>query len=356
LNHAGESWSFACGDAVALDNGRASFLQKRGQRRDWQDMTVQGLLAVTCLPLALSLAPGDYRRLKPGEALIEVLPAEGRNVTMRAAIRVDADAERLAKWTRRVDRLYAGPYVSAIARFSDPPQMTDLAGLLLDEEDLLDLRRCRPGNCSMKLDAAEMRDIRQAISAAGADWRISAQQAFRRVVLARAGEYVADGHAPSTSYQDKRKRVLLNGEFAAIASTVALTHPELFPITNFLSVYPKGQAQDVESFLYWSKASLGAKPVVSVTHVAMVASRHATLVAKKQVYASHYLTASLSFTAIAPGPDGAERYLFYLNHSRSDVFDGMFGGLIRRIVEKRLGAEGPAMLDRMRRRLESGES
>jgi hypothetical protein len=34
----------------------------------------------------------------------------------------------------------------------------------------------------------------------------------------------------------------------------------------------------------------------------------------------------------------------------------MFGGVIRRIVEKRVQAEGPALLKRLRRQLESGES
>jgi hypothetical protein len=72
------------------------------------------------------------------------------------------------------------------------------------------------------------------------------------------------------------------------------------------------------------------------------------------VYASHYLTALLSFTALGGGPDGTERYLVYLNHSRSDVFDGIFGGLIRRVVERRLKAEGPAALEMIRRRLEGG--
>lgn len=67
----------------------------------------------------------------------------------------------------------------------------------------------------------------------------------------------------------------------------------------------------------------------------------------------HYLTASLSFTAIGGATEGTDRYLVYLNHSRSDVLDGLFGGLIRRVIERRLKAEGPAALGVIRRRLES---
>jgi len=146
--------------------------------------------------------------------------------------------------------------------------------------------------------------------------------------------------------------VLLDSEFAALASEVALTHPRLFPLTNHLTLYPKGELVDVEAFLYWSKESLGAKPIVGITHVAMIESRREALVAKKQVYASHYILASLSFTAIA-SPDGAQRYLVYLNRSRSDVFDGLFGGFIRRTIARRLRAEAPHAMHALRQRLES---
>jgi hypothetical protein len=176
-------------------------------------------------------------------------------------------------------------------------------------------------------------------------------------VLGRTERYLAEGHAASASYHDSKKPVLLDAEFAALASEVALTHPRLFPLTNYLSLYPKGERLDVESFLYWSKESLGAKPIVSVTHVAMVESRdrrvREALVARKQVYASHYLLASLSFMAISTSPDGSQRYLVYLNRSRSDVFDGLFGGFIRRTIARRLRAEAPHVLESFRRRIES---
>ena len=178
-------------------------------------------------------------------------------------------------------------------------------------------------------------------------------------MLARAEAYLANGHDASVSYHDARKAVLLDSEFAAVASEIALAHPRLFPLTNYLALYPKGEMDGVESFLYWSKESLGAKPIVSITHVAMVESRdphmREALVARKQVYASHYVLASVSFTAISASPGGRHQYLVYLNRSRSDVFDGLFGGLIRRMIARRLRAEAPQALQALRQRLESGE-
>jgi hypothetical protein len=100
----------------------------------------------------------------------------------------------------------------------------------------------------------------------------------------------------------------------------------------------------------------GGKPIVSITHINIVRNRAEgrpeALVAVKQVYASHYLTASLSFTAISDASDSASRYLVYARRSRADVLTGPFAGLIRRTVERRIRSEGPALLDRLRRRLE----
>ena len=76
--------------------------------------------------------------------------------------------------------------------------------------------------------------------------------------------------------------------------------------------------------------------------------------AAAQVFATHYVKASLSLTSVVSVPGDDTRYLTYLRRSRVDVFQGSFGGLIRRMVRKRVRAEGPPVLDAFRRNLESG--
>lgn len=322
-------------------------------------MAIRALMAATCFPLALALTAGDYTRLNAGEALVELLPSDAKEVAVRAATRIDASPDRLIQWTRRIDELHTGRYVTAVGRFSKPPRLDDLDALSLDDEDLTALRRCRPGKCDVKLSDAEIAKVREAMSAAGPQWKPALQQTFREIVLTRAERYLAEGHAASASYHDAKKPVSLDSEFAALASEIALTHPRLLPLTNYLALYPQGELPDVESFLFWAKESLGAKPIVSITHVAMIASadprQREALVARKQVYASHYVLGSLSFMAISASPDGSQRYLVYLNRSRSDVFDGLFGGLIRRTIARRLRAEAPLALYALRQKLESGE-
>jgi hypothetical protein len=318
-------------------------------------MMVRLWLALTCLPLAISLGQQDYVRLKTAESLFVVAPATGRDLTVRAAVRTHATAEGLVEWARDVRALGRSPYLSAAGKFSNPPVIGDVATLVLDEADLADLRRCRPGNCDVKLNDEEIAAVRNALENNREEWRSALQHAFRNIVVERARRYLMDGHNPWASYHDERHPLLLDGEFAALASTVALTQPHLFPLSNYLSLYPKGDGKGIESFLYWANESLGRKPVVSITHLAIMEGNTriaGAVVARKLVYASHYVTASLSLTTIGAAPDEVDRYLVYLNHSRLDMLDGALGGLVRHFVERRLKAEGPRVLEAVRQAIE----
>jgi hypothetical protein len=112
-----------------------------------------------------------------------------------------------------------------------------------------------------------------------------------------------------------------------------------------------------QSFLYWSKETLGMKPIISITHFSAARFNSpelpAAVVVAKQVYATHYKNASITVTALVAEDD--RRYLVYLNHAHVDAFRGFFGGIVRRAVERRVKAEAPAVLRGLRVRLESGE-
>ena len=79
------------------------------------------------------------------------------------------------------------------------------------------------------------------------------------------------------------------------------------------------------------------------------------LVAGKEIFATHYVNASLGLTAIVRGEPGAHNYLAYVNRSEVDMLGGMFGGLVRWFMQRRLRSEAADVLRGLRRRLESGE-
>jgi hypothetical protein len=317
--------------------------------------------ASTADPLQLLLATGlvdarDRTRVDTGSAVVAVLPASGRDLVVFGVTRTTASGDRLAAGARAVERLYQGRYIQAIGRFSDPPQLTDVGGLMLDDEDLHDLRKCRPGDCGLKLSAQETLDIRAAATAAGAAWKPAVQSAFKKILVARARTYGDGGLAAAAPYADRKGPVSPAIEFDEIAAHIGFEPLYGSRVLDYLQAYPDVADDVAASFLYWSKETLGGgKPIVSITHVAMFRNPPeptSAVVAARQVYASHYLTGSLSLTLTTNGADGAPAYLVYLRRSRTDVFEGLFGSFVRHVVEGRIRSDAPALLDALRRKLE----
>ena len=60
-------------------------------------------------------------------------------------------------------------------------------------------------------------------------------------------------------------------------------------------------------------------------------------IGSKQIYAMHYFDASLGLTLLVPDRTASSSaiYVVYLNRSRIDLFDGLLGGIARRLVAGR---------------------
>lgn len=305
---------------------------------------------------SVTITADDRRQLDRGEAIARVLPGKDLEVAVFAAVPVEIDGDRLVAWIRRIEELKKSSYVLAIGRFSDEPRMEDLASLTLDDEDLSEARECRPGRCGLKLSAIEMKQLREAATNAGSAWKPAVQQAFRRAVLERVREYLSSGRV--APYDDRKNSVQPDMRLASLLAHSPFLVERVPRFAEHLRSYPR-TAMDVESFMYWSTERLARKAVVGVTHVSILRGHGAglpdALVAGKEIFSTHYVNASLGLTAIIRGEPGSHNYLAYLNRSDVDVVGGMFGGLIRWGVQRRLKDEAKDVLQGLRRRLESGE-
>jgi hypothetical protein len=185
--------------------------------------------------------PGERARVESGGVAFVVLPARGRDLAVFGVTRTVAGDARLVAWTRVLDRrLDHDRYTLAIGRFSDRPQLSDVGALALEDEDLNDLRKCRPRDCGVKLSAAEMQEIRAAAAAAGDAWKPATQLAFRRVVVARARDYLDRGLAGSAPYADRKSPVSPAAEFDEIAARVGFEGLYSDRVLPYLRAYPGG--------------------------------------------------------------------------------------------------------------------
>jgi hypothetical protein len=301
----------------------------------------------------LVLGRGDRERLDRGTPVVRVAAGKDGVLVLAAAIGVDVTAERLLAWSASVEAMQKGRYVPEIGRFSSPPRLEDLDGLVVDADDLRDLARCRPGNCGLKLSDAEMAALD------GVREKAALDAVLRGQLLRRASDYLGQGDACALAYHDHNDPVFPSERFGALLQRLPFMARDLPCYAEYLSAYPAvptdGHVQ--QSFLYWSKETLGMKPIISITH--FTAARFDSpglpeaVVVARQVHATHYKDASVTVTVLVA--ENGRRYLVYLNRSAVDAFHGFFGGMVRRMVEHRVKAEAPAVLRGLRARLESGE-
>jgi hypothetical protein len=240
---------------------------------------------------------------------------------------------------QEIENFKKNPAVLRIRKFVPPLDPRNLEGFSLEAGDQTDLRVCQIGNCKVKLPVGAMERLAREVDWSQPDHDRRAQAIFREELLSYIGTYLHQGNSALIEYRDKNKPVRLADEFRAVLSArpgVAGLAPEF---QDYLARYPTEMLPDVSEFFYWSAESFGLKPVASVTHVSIYVQPGRTVIASKQIYASHYFDASLGLTAAlddgtdAPGPS---MYLVYLNRSRIDLLSGFFGGLRRSFLRGRL--------------------
>ena len=308
---------------------------------------------------SIAVSADDRRDLDRGQPIARVVRGADREIAVFAAIQVSSGGDRLVAWTQEIGELKKSPYVLAIGRFSDPPAIQDLDSLTVDDGDLSAIRRCRRGDCELKLAGAEIDRLQQPIAEAGDNWKPVLQDAFRQIVLQRVEGYLANGHAALQGYEDKDGLLSLGARFSSLLKRSVFLTGAAPRFAEYLDRYPRAPISEVESFIYWSKERLDGKAIISATHVSILRGGASglpdALVAGKGIFATHYVNASLGLTAIMRGRPGSPNYLAYVNRSDVDVVGGLFGGLLRVFMERRLKKEASTVLLGLRQRLESGD-
>ena len=135
-----------------------------------------------------------------------------------------------------------------------------------------------------------------------------------------------EGLAGTPPYNDREKPVAVAEDFEELLGGCRLDGLKAENVVDHLRRSPNVPDPGVETFLFWSRDLLGdAKPVVGITAISLFPEGPAgqpPMASAVQVYASHYITSSLSITAVVPTADRASRYLVYRRCTRADVFGG----------------------------------
>ena len=190
--------------------------------------------------------------------------------------------------------------VLQIGRFSDPPDVADVAELTLDEWDVGKLRECRVNDCGVQLSADAIEQFRRKVDWRRADVQVQASRVMQQILLEYVTNYRNAGAAVSMEYADHVEPVKTSHELASLVNGDD-TWQDFTDLRRHLLQYPNAHAPGTVDILYWSKERVSRRAVVTVTHLAISRSAGGPTdyaIASRQIYAAHYFDASLGLTVL----------------------------------------------------------
>jgi hypothetical protein len=313
------------------------------------------------LMAAFTMSATEIGRLDRGDVVSRTLEVKNRReVATLGIVRIKTSPSTYVERLADIASFKRTDDVLQIGTFSDSSQPGDVASLTIDESDLKGLRECRIEDCDLRLSADAIEHIRRDIDWHAPDASQQASDRVRRLLVDYVAQYRLRGTPASMEYANRVPRLNVGREFASLLDEDPITSKYAQRLRRHLLEYPTSAAEKMTDFIYWSKELVRGRPVISITHVAIAAALDSSPVSyaigSKQIYAMHYFDASLGLTLLVPdltAPSGAT-YVVYLNRSRIDVFDGLLGGVARRIVAGRARALVAEQLQRLQRVLGAG--
>ena len=307
---------------------------------------------VRFLRQSIGLDTAQVAAVERGAAVVKVLDTKNqRDVAVFGIITIDVPRATYIGHLQDFPSSLRTPTRARFGIFSDPAIAEDVQGLVLDPDDVSELKDCQPNDCKIKLSATEMKRLREEIDWSGEDALAQVNTYARHRLLEYVTAYRARGDTAMVVY-DNRGNVRASSAFAALLSESPYVYEYIPSFHNYLATYPRGNLDGLTEVLFWSEDRLPRlKPILSVTHLAVYAPPELpmlTLVAGKQIYANHYFEAGLDLTTVVDRPTAGANPGIYLMLLRRSRFDDLPTGLfnIRGKVIGKLRDQMRADLDR----------
>jgi hypothetical protein len=248
---------------------------------------------------------------------------------------------------RDVNQLAGTPGYLAIHELPAAATVADLSALTLDADEVKALKSCREGDCDIQLPAPSIRAFREAVNWSQPDAAAQANTLARGQIVALLREYRRGGNRTLGEYRDKGRPALVSEQFETMVGRTAALPDVLPELRTYLLSFPVADLAGAEAFYYWEKVDFGMKPTIRVNHGVIYhpPGREISVVAIKQLYASHYFHTALDVSVCVGSAQGDRPgfYLLTLKASEQAGLTGMKGSILRKVA-----------VDKMRSSLERG--
>jgi hypothetical protein len=312
----------------------------------------------------IGLTDEQISAIRGGQAFAKNLHSRmADEIFVFGAVYINAAPESYLKFARDFNRMRTVPGFLALAAFSDPPQLSDLKDLALDNEDLKEFRECKPGDCKIQLPASSIDDVHHMVDWSQPNAEEELNQLVRKKILEFVTNYQRDGNPVLGVYNDKHNQTEVPEQFKYMLSYSRALPKYLPDFYNYLLAYPAAKPANVENSFYWDKVKFGLKPTVRMVHVLTLhgdaALEPVYAIAEKQLYSSHYFQTALDLTFCVldtTDPKSKGFYLIKTMGSEQSGLTGFKGSIVRKVATDRSSSSLQKSLSAIKETLEHGQS
>jgi hypothetical protein len=275
------------------------------------------------------------------------------------AVHVHATPESYLRLASDIDALRKLPNYLAIGKFSDPPQLSDLEGFTLDQDDMKELKKCKPGQCDVQLPTVAMEAFQKSVNWAGPDVPAQVNRLAQSMALEGLSRYQHGGNVALGTYRDKAHPTAVGDTFESLLSRLNALPLYLPDLKVYLLNYPNARTEKIDSEFYWEKVNFGLKPTLRIVQAIVYRGTGdgdpAYAIAVKQLYASHYFETALDLTVCVPDGNHTNSpgmYLITLKGSQQAGLTGLKGSIVRKVAVDKTRSSLERALEAIRQKLE----
>jgi hypothetical protein len=273
------------------------------------------------------------------------------------SVYVEASPEKYVELASDVDALRKLPGYLAIQSFSDPPQLSDLAGFALEKQDIDELKNCKVGHCEVQLPTEAMEGFKRSVDWSAPDVANRVNQLARQMALQGLLNYMDGGNTALGVYRDKNHPAAVAETFGALITRLEALPLYLPELHEYLLEYPKAKSDKVQAGFYWEEVNFGLKPtfriVQRIVYRGANPSGPAYALAEKQLYASHYFQTALDLTVCVRDAQRPGFYIITVKGSKQAGLTGLKGSIVRKVAVDKARSSLGRVLITIKERLES---
>jgi len=309
----------------------------------------------------IGLNEDQIATIRRGKALAHVLESRTPDeVFVFGAVYVESTPEEYLKLASNIDSLRKLPNYLAIREFSNPPQLSDLDGFTLSEQDVQELKKCKPAHCDVQLPSEAIDAFQKSVNWSSPDAADQVNHLAKKMTIEAITRYKQGGNAALGTYRDKAHPSVVADTFRSLLSRSKALPVYLPELNRYLLDYPNAPSEHIQSKFYWEKVNFGLKPTVRVLQAIVYrdggTAGPAYAIAIKQLYASHYFETALDLTFCVPATENRARpgfYLITMKGSQQAGLTGLKGGFVRKVAVDKTRSSLERALATIKQRLEA---